>query len=321
MEKQPLITVIIPVYKVEDRLDACLETVVGQSYKNLQIILVDDGSPDKSGEICDNWAKKDERVEVIHKENGGMSSARNAGLEIMRGDYVFFMDSDDLLDLETITILYNVIINHNADIASSYQLDVFDPSSVEFVRDEQVTVMDRETAICDIWYQRIWPSACAKLYKSSLFDDLRFTNGLYYEDVDIIYQIYWKAERIAQSASKLYGYIHHSGTVTTSAFSKKDLDILKITDKIGVFVEDKSEALKNAAKAYSCATALRFTLNAPKKEEFKEGINKAKNTLKQNAKSVLKDKNIKNKVKMALILYLYFRPFIGLVYRFVDRWK
>lgn len=321
MGEQPLISIIIPVYKVEDRLDSCVESVVSQSYENLQIILVDDGSPDRSGQLCDEWAKKDNRIEVIHKQNGGMSSARNAAFEIMRGEYVFFMDSDDLLDKETCSILYNLIIDKDADIASCRQLDIFDTQSIEFIRDGDINVMDRETAICDIWYQRIWPSACAKLYKSNLFDNLRFTDGLYYEDVDIVYQIYWNADSIVETTAKLYGYIHHSGTVTTSAFSKKDLDILKITDKINVFVSDKSDKLKNAARAYSCAAALRFLLNAPNEEEFVDGINKSKNTIKQNHKEVLRDKNIRRKLKLALILYLYFRPFIKLIYRFVDRWK
>lgn len=321
MENKPLISVIIPVYKVEDRLDACIESVLLQNYENLQIILVDDGSPDKSGEICDSWANKDTRIEVIHKQNGGLSSARNAGLEIVSGEYVLFLDSDDLLDITTCSQLYSLIKQHDADIASCYQLDIFEGSPIEFVRQGEVKVMDRESAISDIWYQRVLPSVCGKLYKFSLFENLCFTEGLYFEDVDIIYKIYWRTQRVAETTARLYGYVHHEGTITTGAFSKKDLDILKITDKIADFVLDKSEKLKNAARAYLCAVALRVYLNAPKKEELVEGINKAANTLKQNGKTVLKDKNIKNKLKLALILYFYFRPFIRIAYRFVDRWK
>lgn len=321
MENKPLISVIIPVYRVEDSLDTCLESVVHQDYENLQIILIDDGSPDKSGEICDFWATKDKRIEVIHKENGGLSSARNAGLEIVRGAYILFLDSDDFLDLTTCSQLYSIIEKNDADVAVCHQLDLFENASKEFVREGQVKVLDRETAIAEIWYQKVLPSAWGKLYKADLFHDLSFREGIYFEDVDIIYQLYWKSRRIAITTARLYGYVHHSGTITTGAFSSHNLDILSITDRINDFVSNKSQTIKDAARAYSCAVALRVFLNTPKNKEFIEDINKAKATLKQEGRTVLKDKNIKNKLKIALILYLYFRPFISLVYQFVDRWK
>ncbi|MBQ8868960.1 MAG: glycosyltransferase [Oscillospiraceae bacterium] len=321
METRPLISVIVPVYRAEDRLDACVESIVAQDWTNLQIVLVNDGSPDNCGSICDKWEHKDARIEVIHKQNGGPSSARNAGLDIAKGDYVLFLDSDDLLDSTTCTHLYELMQEKNADVASCYQANVFSNAPAEFVRDGEVTVMDRESAILDMWYQRVFPSTCGKLFKRSIFDGLRFTEGLYFEDVDIIYQIYWKAERIAETTARLYGYVHHEGSITTREFSSADMDILTVVDKIEQFAHDKSQKLKAAATAYSVAAALRIVLNVPKKEEFNEGTSKAINILKANGKAVLKDKNIKSKLKIALILYFYFRPFIRVAYRFVNRWK
>ena len=116
MEKD-LISVIIPVYKVEKFLDRCIESVVNQTYKNLEIILVDDGSPDKCGEMCDEWAKKDDRIEVIHKPNGGLSDARNIGIDKCKGDFIMFVDSDDYLDLEICSKLHKILKEFNADFS------------------------------------------------------------------------------------------------------------------------------------------------------------------------------------------------------------
>ena len=112
-----LISVIVPIYKVEEYLDCCIRSIINQTYSNLEIILVDDGSPDGCPEICDAWVKKDSRIKVIHKENGGLSDARNAGMVIASGEYVAFIDSDDRVESEFIQKLYNVITEHNADIA------------------------------------------------------------------------------------------------------------------------------------------------------------------------------------------------------------
>lgn len=115
--EEPLISVIVPVYNVEKYLDKCVDSIVNQTYKNLEIILVDDGSPDNCPKMCDNWAKKDKRIKVIHKENGGVSSARNVGIDNAKGEYIGFVDSDDWTEKKYIQKLYEVLIQENADIA------------------------------------------------------------------------------------------------------------------------------------------------------------------------------------------------------------
>ena len=122
-----LISVIIPIYNVEQYLKECLESVINQTYRNLEIILVDDGSKDKSGKICDEYKNKDERIKVVHKENGGLSDARNAGMKIATGKYIQFIDSDDFIDKDMIETLYNLIIENEADISmcSNYYFKIF----------------------------------------------------------------------------------------------------------------------------------------------------------------------------------------------------
>lgn len=111
-----LVSVIVPVYKVEKYLHRCIDSIINQTYKNLEIILVDDGSPDNCGKICDEYAEKDNRIKVIHKSNGGLSSARNAGLDVANGDYVYFVDSDDYIDTKLVEDNLNLAIEHDADM-------------------------------------------------------------------------------------------------------------------------------------------------------------------------------------------------------------
>ena len=129
MEK-PLISIIIPVYKVEKYLEKCIKSVLDQTYKNLQIILVDDGSPDNCGNICDNYAKIDNRIEVIHKENGGLSDARNVGLKKARGKYIGFVDSDDYVSNEMFENMYNTLVNNNADVSICNFYTVIDNKNI-----------------------------------------------------------------------------------------------------------------------------------------------------------------------------------------------
>ena len=125
MKKNDLISVIVPVYKVEQYLNECIKSIINQTYKNLEIILVNDGSPDDCGKMCDIWAKKDNRIKVIHKKNGGLSDARNCGIDIANGKYIQFVDSDDLLELDMIDFLYTNIQKYNCDISicSNYIFD------------------------------------------------------------------------------------------------------------------------------------------------------------------------------------------------------
>lgn len=211
MEK-PLITVIVPVYKVENTLEKCVESIKNQTYKNLEIILVDDGSPDRSGEMCDEFAKADDRIRVIHKANGGQSSARNVGLDSMNGEYVCFVDSDDWIEENMYEKLYSLIIDNEADIAccgiikeyGNGKIERFDPYYNET---DGVKVYTKFEALkeslrnCKITYS-LWD----KLYDKKIFDSLRMTVGKIYEDMEIIPKCIEKAERIVYTPELLYHY-------------------------------------------------------------------------------------------------------------------
>ena len=226
----PLISVIIPVYKVEKYLDRCVESVVSQTYKNLEIILVDDGSPDKCPQMCDDWARKDSRIKVIHKENGGLSSARNAALDIISGDYLTFIDSDDYVRADMLEIMYSRLISDNSDMAVCNYKCFTDNGEEEYwdntypVNDDIIDVNEAHRRICfdEYWHYVI---ACCKLYKSSLFDDLRFPEGKLHEDIFTSHLVIDKCNKVSCVSDALYFYYQNDSSITHN-YSVENLDIV-----------------------------------------------------------------------------------------------
>ena len=323
MGNLPLISVIIPAYKAEKWLDPCVDSVVNQQWQQLEIILVNDGSPDGTGQKCDQWAARDSRIQVIHKENGGPSTARNGGLDIATGRYVLFVDSDDVLDPRLCTKLYDCLCSSEADIACCEIAHLFDDEPSAFTCVDEMQVYSPEQVITMMWYQHGFiPSGCAKLYKREIFNELRFRPGLIFEDADLMHKIYWKAGKIVYTPSKMYGYIHRTGgeSITTRPFSMRDMDILTVADGVLEFAA-KAPQLMTAANAYVTTVAMRIVLNAPKDAQYKPGIRRAKTLLKQYGKQVLKDRNLRQKNRYALMLYFYCRPMMGVAYKFINRWK
>lgn len=316
-----MISIIIPVYNVEQYLDKCLQSVINQTYQNIEIILVDDGSSDSSGVLCDKWKEKDSRIKVIHKSNGGLSNARNVGIEQANGEYLMFIDSDDIVANDLCKVLFEILKNNHADISICNATHIFN-NEFDFKNTGKIYCYDRNEAISQLWYQKSFlPSAWGKLYKKDLFKKIKFTEGIIFEDVDIMHELFYQCNKIVYGEMELYGYVHHENSITTKKYSKKDNIILDICDKISQFASNKDISIQNAAKSYNVTGALRVYLNAPNTLEYKETIEKAKEIIKKYGKDVLKDPNIRKKNKYALYLYLYLRPILKIVYKRVDRWK
>lgn len=225
MEKNPKITVIIPVYKVEEYLDKCVQSVVEQTYKNLEIILVDDGSPDNCPKMCDEWAKKDERIKVIHKENGGLSSARNAGLDIATGDYITFLDSDDFMTPEFSAVCCEIMNEHDIDVLVSQIVG----------KSQNYTYKCFENGVKK---KILFPiSACSKIYRKVFLDihNIRFLEGVYHEDVDFGIKILLAKPSIVLSRYEYYLYnIENNVSITREVNDEKyfkrikdSIDIIK----------------------------------------------------------------------------------------------
>lgn len=228
---KPLISVIIPVYKTEKYLKTCVDSVCLSDYKNLQIILVDDGSPDNCPELCDNIAKTDERIKVIHKENGGLSSARNAALDIMTGQYVTFIDSDDVIKPDMISSMYDIAHKEKCDIVKIGMVLTEDENE-KGISESGYTVASEKEALGRIYTDP--PSIvtiCGKLYKSSLFDDERFPEGIINEDEYLTPRLFHKCRKIALCEKTGYLYMQRPGeSIMRSNFSLKKMDILEIIE-------------------------------------------------------------------------------------------
>ena len=210
------VSVIVPVYKVEQYLDDCLKSLVEQTYKDLEIILVDDGSPDTCGEICDNWAKRDKRINVIHKENGGLSDARNAGLECVHGAYVYFVDSDDKLKKDVIEIAVSYSQKCDADIVISTKNGTNNTNTVKIASGNEI--------FQEMFHNYFW-EAWGKLYKKDLITGIQFKKGRLYEDLAYTPYVVLKANKVVLIDDGAYLYtIRDDSIMGKSKVSiKKDL--------------------------------------------------------------------------------------------------
>lgn len=220
-----LISVIIPVYNVEKYLNRCLDSVINQTYRNLQIILVDDGSSDRSGLICDDYSSRDNRVVTIHKENGGVSSARNAGLDIAAGEFIGFVDSDDYLDEDMYEYLYDIISSTGSDISqcgmySCYADHTELPRQMDYFENaDNVTALRRmlESRVSNM-------STTNKQYRTKLFNNIRFRNYSMLEDVLLLTEIMVVAQSMTFTNCPKYYYYRRPDSLTTSKFVDKPFD-------------------------------------------------------------------------------------------------
>lgn len=244
------ISIIVPIYKVEDYLDRCISSIVNQTYKNIEIILVDDGSPDQCPNICDEWTKKDNRIIVVHKANGGLSDARNTGLNIATGEYIGFVDSDDFISKDMYQVLYNVLIDTNSDIVQCEYIKFTDDS---LINDNQPDCIINEYNVEEALFslinenplkQVVWN----KLYKRRLFDDIRFEKNKLNEDEFFTYQIFAKANKISYINQALYYYFSRETSIMGKPFSSKRLDGLEARMKQYQFFQENYNQLVSYQK-------------------------------------------------------------------------
>ncbi|MBR3242847.1 MAG: glycosyltransferase [Parasporobacterium sp.] len=222
MTDNEMISVIIPVYNVEKYLNKCIRSVVEQTYKNLEIILVDDGSPDQCGAICDKWAERDERIRVIHKANGGLSDARNAGLDAATGAYVGFVDSDDYIHPEMYRRLYEKIKEYGADLAicGFERVDEESDKVIGSVNMPVKDLVDKKDAILYVCRKGPFIIVWNKLYKRELFSNIRFPYGKFGEDLFVMPWIYYRCDSIASVSENLYYYV-----LTLNSISRRDYTV------------------------------------------------------------------------------------------------
>lgn len=318
MSMNDLVSVIVPIYKVEDYIHRCVDSILKQSYEKLEVILVDDGSPDNCGAICDEYKSRDERVKVIHKENGGLSAARNSGLDIVTGKYIMFVDSDDWLDLNAIQYLYQIIKEHDADVSAVGLLSVFDGTEIEnVIYSNKVTVYDKSQALETFLFNgQLSPCACGKLWKSNLWSKVRFPEGRLFEDQFTIYKILDDAECSVLSENKMYFYFKREGSIGHSEFSSRTYDLHDAIQEEYNYIVTKYPATEpNMIVAYITWEIVFINMMIRSDYKDEQIIKKVRNIARRNIYQCMSSRYINKTRKLQIVLFAYFYPLYVLTYK------
>lgn len=269
---KPLISVIVPVYKVEQYLHNCIDSVLAQNYKNWELILVDDGSPDNCPQICDEYAFNDKRIKVIHKENGGLSSARNAGLEKAIGEYVSFLDSDDFWHSDYLSILLNLCVKYDADIAQCSYVRGIETNFPDINKVIDIKSFDNHSIFLKGYSKII---VCGKLYKRYTIDEIRMPEGKINEDDFTTWKFYYRARKIVITNQSLYYYTFNDKSIMANQFKLPSLDFIEAyEERIDFFNTNQIKDLEDFSRGHLCKAMLLISNNPMLSEEQKEIVNR-----------------------------------------------
>lgn len=317
-----LISIVVPVYNVENYLEKCVDSILKQTYKNLEIILIDDGSTDNSGKICDQYQLKDERIKVIHKKNGGLSDARNAGIENSVGDYICFIDSDDYVEKDMIYSLYSSIIKNDADISWCNLIREYENGKCakETIYAEE-TILNKKEAYAKILLFN--PSVCTKMFSKKLFESINFPVGKLYEDIITMNLLIDKSNNIVHTGTYNYHYIQREDSIVHTKFNKKKLDYVKNAKILYEYSISKYPELQEIADSYySLVMCTVINDIYHYRKEFNYEYKQLKKELKQNTKRIIKNKYIPKSKKIMCILTIYgFSGFVNIIKEYKNKYS
>ena len=298
-----LISIIVPVYNVEKYLNRCVDSIVNQTYKNIEIILVDDGSKDRSGEICDFYAKNDDRIQVIHKKNGGLSDARNHGIKIAKGAYISFVDSDDWIEEDIYEKCMNSNKKYNADIINfAIQINHSDGKFYNQSIKKEKILYDNEGLIYLNTFKNLDISACNKIFRTSLFNDIEFPFGKLCEDCYIMFKLFHKAKSVLVTPYIGYHYFKRKGSITIS--ENINLDYLyAYEEQMNYFRENIPELLFIAESSYAFANVTTFNNAIMKKKIQKALIKDTRKNAGKYSKSVSKNRYLSEGKKIQFFIF------------------
>lgn len=311
--KNDLISVIVPVYKVEKYLEKCIESIIKQTHTNLQIILVNDGSPDNCGKICDEYAKKDSRIEVIHKINGGLSDARNVGINRANGRYIGFVDSDDYVKEDMYEKLINLIKEYDADISICNLYDVIDGKEYVRNKDNGIHEYSRIDILKEILLDKnIQSYAWNKLYKKELFDEIKYPIRKKYEDIGTTFYVFEKCNKIVVTSEPEYYYLKRSDSLVNNVTESTILDYTEIIIQRYLYTKENIKELKKYNNYYLAKTLITAhndiellgSISEKMQEKYKELYNLVYNIMKNDREDIEElfnaeqKKAIKNLIKI-----------------------
>ena len=304
------ISIVVPVYNVENCLSYCVESLRQQTYKNIEIILVDDGSTDSSGEICDQYAREDDRIKVLHIENGGLSNARNTGVKESSTDWIVFIDSDDYYDHRAIEYLVELRDKYRVDLVATPVIEVRDYESKDFsgsLTEKSSEKLDRYTALKEMFYgNRVGTHSGGKLYKKTILSRFPYPKGMLYEDLAIAYEHIASCKHIAVGDINLYKYYRRPGSIVNSKYSDRLLDFYKAMEWNRSYIERDYPNDKEMRRALN----VRYVFNglhivhAMLSSDMYAEVNKIRKEYIQYFKDVIPNSNVTRKNKLKYILFL-----------------
>lgn len=249
MKYNELISIVVPIYNVEKYLERCVDSIINQTYKNIEIILVDDGATDNCGVICDKYKKEDPRIIVIHKKNGGLSDARNSGIKIAKGKYITFIDSDDYIEDDYVEYLYNLLIQKNTKMSICSYAVHFDNSNVKLYNATDIKRWSKEETLKHILYsKKIEVSAWGKMYRTDLFKNIEYPKGKIFEDIDTTYKLIDQCDYISVGLSEKYHYIMRKNSIVNNSFSDKHKYMITASEHMCDYIKNKYPSLKKGCK-------------------------------------------------------------------------
>lgn len=304
------ISIVVPVYNVENCLSYCVESLRQQTYKNIEIILVDDGSTDSSGEICDQYAREDNRIKVLHIENGGLSNARNTGVKESSTDWIVFIDSDDYYDHRAIEYLVELRDKYRVDLVATPVIEVRNYENSDFLgdfREKYSGKLDRRTALEQMFYGNyVGTHSGGKLYKKEILLRFPYPKGMLYEDLALAYEHITSCENIAVSDLNLYKYYRRPGSIVNSKYSDRLLDFYKAMEWNRSYIERDYSGDRDMRRALN----VRYVFNglhivhAMLSSDMYAEVNKIRKEYIQYFKDVIPNSNVTRKNKLKYILFL-----------------
>lgn len=298
-----MVSIVVPVYNVAEYLGICIESLVQQTYRNIEILLVDDGSTDVSGDICKEWAARDSRIVYIRKANGGAASARNVALDRCRGQYIAFVDSDDYIDENYIEVLYAAIDENGADISICGWKNETESVPVKADSVKGSVVYAKTEALSKLLYQEEFDTAMwAKLYRARLFENIRFPEGNIYEDIAIIYKVFDLVERVAYISYEGYHYLLRASGTTLKKFSVKKMDLIDVVEEMEEYIIERCPEAESAMRSKFVRANFHIYLQIPRDKEFAAERMRIEANIGKYRKSVLADKRTRRGTKAALLL-------------------
>lgn len=311
---EPLISVILPIYNVEKYLPKCMESLLAQTYYNLELVMVDDESGELCATLCDEYASRDKRIKVYHKKNGGLSDARNYGISHSSGEYITCIDPDDYVDKDYVEYLYTLLKKYQCLMSICQHRVRYDNGTVRDYGAKGDEVISTEKCLERMLYHDVIDtSAWAKLYHRSLFQDVSYPVGKLFEDIGTTYRLMVKCNKIAVGYESKYNYIFHENSIVNSDFSPNKLDLIEMTDKMAqdvLRIYPKLESATKRRQVYARFSTLNQMLDTTNYDAEKKEII---SYIKENKSNVLKNPRTPKRDKVALLLiscgYRYYRFF------------